>query len=116
MTKEEVDYYLEYSSICDAPTIYGLTLDEFTNYYRSRYGLNAMDELPERMAHVEATGTSEMSASSAAETLCCNRAGKDETRLTVEQFIEWYCVRKEQCQIEGVRWWENDEQGSEEIE
>ena len=65
------DRYLEWSSIVDAPITYGLTLEEFTDYYRSEYGDQGMRDLPDRMARVEATGTSERNSKSVAETVCC---------------------------------------------
>ena len=53
------DRYLEWSTIVDAPVTYGMPLDEFTAYYRDQYGAEGMRALPERMARVEAKGTSD---------------------------------------------------------
>lgn len=97
------DYYLEYSSVCDAPITYGMDLDEFKEYYQEEYGKSGMEGLPQRLARVEAVGTSEYSAKSVDETLVCNRAGKNETRLTKAQIVEMYCVHPE-VEIEGESW------------
>ena len=85
------DYYLEYSSVCDAPITNGMNLDEFKEYYLEEYGRSGMEGLDQRLARVELKGTSEYNAESVDDTLVCNRAGKNETRLTKAQIIEMYC-------------------------
>ena len=52
------DYYMEWSTVVDAPTTYGLELEEFNKYYKSQYGESGMRDLPERMERVEKTGSS----------------------------------------------------------
>lgn len=66
--------YMEYSTIVDAVCTMPMTLEEFTAYYKERYGSYAMDrEFPERMARVEEKGTSCMNDKSVKNTLRCNR-------------------------------------------
>jgi hypothetical protein len=88
------DYYLEWSSISDSPTTFGMTRAEFEEYYREEYGERGMRELSARMARVVADGTSDFSDESAEDTIRFNRAGKDETRLTVEQIVDHYIRRR----------------------
>ena len=56
------DFYLEWSTHTDAPRTFGMSLEEFTIYYREEWGRYAMQrEFPERMERVEAKGTSDYS-------------------------------------------------------
>ncbi len=97
------DYYLEYSGVVDAPITNGMTLDEFKEYYRDEYGRDGFDRLAQRLERVEARGTSEYNAESVDDTLVCNRAGKNETRLTKAQIIEMYC-HEPYDEIVGKNW------------
>lgn len=69
--------YLEWSTIVDAPSTYGMTLEQFKAYYRDEYGRLSMRELEERLARVEVTGTSSMLGEPSAEATVvpCNRMG-----------------------------------------
>lgn len=105
------DYYFEFSTVVDAPVNAGMSLEEFTEYYREEYGRRSMEfEFPNRMKRVEEQGTSSTSGDSLEDLICCNRAGKDETRLTVEQLIDAYCVHADwvmeggSCPIVGKSW------------
>lgn len=85
------DYYLEWSTIVDAPVTCGMSLEEFTDHYRREYGESSMrGEFQERMQRVAANGTS-YRLGDVASVLRCNRAGENETELTQEQIIEEYC-------------------------
>ncbi len=88
------NYYFEYSTTADAPLIYGLNRDEFEIYYIEEYGENSIKEFQERMERVEAKGTSALFDKTAEETLSCNRAGPDETELTVDEIYRAYCLRE----------------------
>ncbi len=88
------DYYLEWSTVVDAPVTYGMTLEEFKEYYQQEYGADGMRNLLDRLLRVEAKGTSSQLDDSVESVVSCNRAGKDETSLTVEQIIDFYCVRQ----------------------
>ena len=85
------DYYLEYSTIVDAPITYGLKRADFDNYYRREYGIAGLDTYEERMRRVDENGTSEIGATSVEETILCNRAGYDETKITKQEMINRYC-------------------------
>lgn len=95
------DFFLEWSSIVDAPVTYGMTLEEFETYYKEMYGQQGMQNLPERMARVNESGTSDaISRDPVKEWLEYNRAGEDESQLTFEEIIDEY-VR--QPRAEGIR-------------
>lgn len=85
------DYYLEWSTIVDAPVTSGMSLKEFRSHYQQEYGREGIRGLDERMNRVESTGTSSHHHDSAEDTISCNRAGDGETRLTMEQIIDHYC-------------------------
>jgi len=52
------DYFLEWSTIVEAPVTYGLSLEEFKEYYRHEYGESGMRELPALLEMVKQSGTS----------------------------------------------------------
>lgn len=90
------DYYFEFSSVVDAPVTFGMSREEFEKYYREEYGNSSMGfEFEDRMKRVEEKGTSSRLHDSAEELLRHNRAGMDETCLTVPQLIDAYCVNTE---------------------
>ena len=85
------DYYLEWSSVVDAPVTDGMLLEEFEAYYCCRYGHSSMDGLVERLARVNETGTSDMVSREDVTTwLVVNRAGDNERRLTVDEIVDKY--------------------------
>lgn len=83
--------YLEWSTIVDAPTTEGMTLSEFREYYKQRYGTSSMDEFADRMQRVDETGTSSLMGESLDSLISGNRAGEGETTLTKEEIIKQYC-------------------------
>lgn len=101
------DFYLEWSTHTDAPRTFGMSLEEFTTYYREEWGRYAMQrEFPERMERVEAKGTSDYCEEAVDETIARNHAGKDGTCLTKEQIIKVYChERQKPVTEEGVDPW-----------
>jgi hypothetical protein len=96
-------WYLDWSSVVDAPVTCGMSLDEFREYYREEYGPGAMDGLEERLARVKEKGTSARLHDSVESLIRCNRAGAGETRLTMAQIIDHYCLGVEP-QPEGEPW------------
>ena len=105
------DYYFEFSTVVDAPVTLGMTRKEFEKYYREEYGNRALEsgEFQDRMKRVEAKGTSSHMHANVEELLSFNRAGKDETRLTIAQLIDAYCVHADwangpeaECPIQGA--------------
>jgi hypothetical protein len=86
---EGTPFYLEWSTIVDAPVSCGMTLEELQEYIRNRYGDEGLRQLPDRLARVEATGCSAMNDDLAG-LLACNRAGDGETELTKDEIVQFY--------------------------
>lgn len=81
--------YFEWSTIVDAPITYGLSLDEYKQYYKEEYGLLSFEhELPQRLERVEKTGTSAFN-DSVEDIISFNRAGPKESCLTKEELIKF---------------------------
>jgi hypothetical protein len=87
-----IPYYMEWSTVVDAPVTGGGSLQEFKRYYRREYGNQGMRDLPDRLSRVEAKGTSDHMHADVGELIANNRAGKGETCLTKEQIIDRYCL------------------------
>lgn len=85
------DYYLEWSTIVDAPVTYGMPLEEFKEYYQEEYGLDGMRYLAERLKRVEAKGISSRIHSSVENLLTVNRAGENGKDISIKEIIEKYC-------------------------
>lgn len=91
------DYYLEWSTIVDAPISWGMKLEEFKKYYKEFYVLSDSN-LEDRLKRVEEKGTSAF-LGKLDDVIKNNRAGKNETCLTKEEIIEWYCIKKEESKV-----------------
>lgn len=105
LTHDGKDYYLEWSSVIDAPVTYGMTLEEFKAYYREEYGRKGMEDLDQRLTRVEASGTSHALFRSVDDEIANNRAGENCTCLTKDQLIEVYVV----CSVPSLRGKENND-------
>ena len=88
------DFYFEYSTIVDAPTTFGMTLDDFKTYYQHQYGAEGMRGLGIRLKRLEKTGTSAFGDRDVDQTLAGNRAGPNETTLTPDEILRAYCLRE----------------------
>jgi hypothetical protein len=95
-------WYLFWSTVVDAPTTCAMTLDEMKEYYRDEYGRQGMRDLDDRLARVEATGTSCRYPDSTAESTIgvVNRAGKGETWLSAEQTLRLSIMRRDDIDFE----------------
>lgn len=88
-------YFFEWSTVVDAPVTYGVDLEQFTDYYRSRYGeLDFEHEWPKRLERALATGCSSRIDRDLRSMVSFNHAGFEGTCLTFEQIIQIYCVEK----------------------
>jgi hypothetical protein len=79
--------YLVWSTIVDAPVTFGVTLEELRSYWQDEYGRLSLADFdrrftcggdPETLEYVQPT----------------NRAGVGETRLSIEQIVDYYFVRR----------------------
>lgn len=84
-------WYLEWSSVVDAPVTYGMSLEELHEYIKDEYGREGLHDLPERLMRVEKYGASALPVRWVAEVIACNRAGEGETKLTLTQIRDYYC-------------------------
>jgi hypothetical protein len=89
-----VPYYLEWSTIVDAPVTYGMSLEEFKEYYKSKYGEEGFAKLDERLERVEKFGSSTVDGWTALDVISGNRAGLNERELTFDEIVRKY-IRKE---------------------
>lgn len=89
------DMYLEWSTVVDAPTTFGMTLDDFRQYYQQMYGSDGMRDLDSRLARVAEHGSSAIPPCYWMPNLIsANRAGPDESCLTIKEIYRAYCLRK----------------------
>ena len=88
------DRYLIWSTIVDAPVTFGMTLDELRQHTKEEYGQQGLRELPKRLERVELHGVSAMSAQSSEELISFNRAGPDESALTIDEVYTAYCLQQ----------------------
>ena len=93
LSDKRENFYLEWSTIIDAPTTYGMSLEEFKEYYKEQYGNEGMQELPTRLERVERTGCSGHDAT-LDDLLSCNRAGNKEGRISKKEIIKRYCLER----------------------
>jgi len=90
--RDKREWYMEWSTVVDAPSTVGMTYDEFLGYYAEEYGAHGMARLYDRMKRVAIRGCSSFDTSPK-ELVQCNRAGENENTLTLEQIIDKYCQR-----------------------
>lgn len=83
--------YFIWSTVVDAPVTYGMTREELEDYYQAEYGRQGMYDFEDRMKDVEKKGVSEAYFNKSVKDLIKgNRAGPNETKLTLDQIYEQY--------------------------
>lgn len=90
--KTNTEYYMEWSTVLDAPLTNGMSLEDFKIAYKEEYGNNGMHELEKRLERVEQKGTSSMLDRNVDDTISCNRAGEKGKKLSKSKIIELFCV------------------------
>jgi hypothetical protein len=90
--KTNIDYYLLWSTVVDAPVTDGVSREQFEEVYREEYGRQGMTEFVARMARVDKKGTSSMIDESAESLISFNRAGPDESLLSYDEVVRFYCL------------------------
>lgn len=88
------EYYLEWSTIVDAPVTFGMKRADFEAYYREMYGTEGSRDLPGRLERADKKGTSAHDHESAADVISGNRAGPNESKLTQDEIYRAYCLMK----------------------
>lgn len=86
------NYYLEWSTVVDAPVTNGMSLDEFKRYYKREYGKRGTEELKTRLPRVETGGCSSF-VLSLEDVLDNNKAGENEKHLTKKEILKKYCLK-----------------------
>ena len=94
LSQENKSWYLEWSTVVDAPVLVCSSLEEYKKWYQEEYGRSSMDELERRLERVESKGTSSMIHDSIDDLILPNRCGKNETSLSKEQIIQYYCTEE----------------------
>lgn len=77
--------FFEWSTIVDAPVSYGMNEKEFRLYHKHKYGDLPADERIERAIH---KGTSSFNDESLQDLIFHNRAGPDETNISLEEIMK----------------------------
>lgn len=67
-----------------------LTLDDLERVIRFEQGEQGMRDLPARLERAHKTGCSSMRGETLEECISCNRAGPNETELSVAEFVAKY--------------------------
>lgn len=93
LINNQKEYYFEWSTVCDAPITYGMSLEELKEYYLFEYGKYHFKDLEERLKLVEKNGSSSR-LYSLKDLIDSNVAGENGEKLTIEQIIEIYCNKK----------------------
>jgi hypothetical protein len=87
------DRYLVWSTIVDAPTTFGMTLDELYEYARIEEGASGVRRLTANMERIERTGTTFRTGASLQFALAGNHAGPDDAELSVDEIYQAYCLQ-----------------------
>jgi hypothetical protein len=99
-------WFFEWSTVVDAPVTLGMRFQEFKDYYMENYGEKQKGEFPDRIKRALRNGTSYAAGDgmTLAELVSVNRAGHNETNLTLDEVIRIYCVeQREPKPGEGVK-------------
>lgn len=87
------EHYLEWSTITDSPVTFGMTLNDFVEYYKAEYGRHGQHDLEMRLECVEEHGSSAYENCYWLPNLFRgNRAGPNETELAEEEIYRAYCL------------------------
>jgi len=88
-------YYLEWSTIVDAPTTYGMSLEKLRKFVEEERGRYGIEELEKRLKRVEQKGTSAHDNYITVDFLIAgNRAGEGNRKLSKKDIIEKYCLNR----------------------
>ena len=90
-------WFMEWSTVVDAPVTYGMNESEFRRHIEAEYGRRGLEDLGPRLARARLDGHSFMDDTSGCveEFVRGNRAGPGESELSVAEIVDWYCIRQE---------------------
>ncbi len=106
-------YYLEWSTVVDAPVSRGMILADFLAHYAAEYGRAGLRNVAERIDRADKCGTSSRDGESFAELIAGNHAGEDGTELTREQIVDHYILGKPLAK--GTTWNPDDDDDAREF-
>jgi hypothetical protein len=86
------DYYLEWSTIVDAPITFGMSLDELKKYYQAEYGQSSLLRFAQKLKDTEEYGSSDRNGIDSV--ISCNRAGPNEIPLSKARIYKVFCLRQ----------------------
>lgn len=78
-----------------------LTLEQLEEVLRFEGGQRAIDELPARLERAHRTGCSSTRGETLEDCIAFNRAGPNETRLTVDEFVRQYLTLPHNAEVSG---------------
>ncbi len=80
--------YQIYSTISDGPYyVTALTLKQLRTHIRKTYGESGIRDLPQRLERAHRTGCSSVENMSLSDVIACNRAGPEESELSLDEFV-----------------------------
>jgi hypothetical protein len=86
------DYYLEWSTIVDAPVTFGMSLDELKKYHQAEYGQSSLLPFAQKLKDTEEYGSSDRNGIDSV--ISCNRAGPNEIPLSKARIYKVFCLRQ----------------------
>jgi len=89
------DYYLEWSTVVDAPITEGMKLDAFKEWYKQEYGNSGLEKLNENLKIINEKGIGSRCYDTVDEFISFNRAGPKESCLSKDEIYSAYCLGKE---------------------
>lgn len=92
-SRDGAAFYLEWSSVVDAPITFGLTREEMAVYHRDEYG--RLDHELHFARRMKAADENKFQFGLTAEKIIAgNRAGPDESELTYEEIVDKFWRRR----------------------
>lgn len=86
------DNYLEWSTVSDSPTTRGMTREQMRQYLLEKGQREVEAEVESRLMRVDMHGSSAVPPETAEDIMTVNRAGKNESRLTLDEIYERCCI------------------------
>ena len=88
------DMYLMWSTIVDAPITYGMTFEQLVKYYAKKYEHSDEDSFREKMMKIDEDGTGFQIGTNTNQIGEYNRAGPNESLLSIDEIYKSYCKRE----------------------
>jgi len=89
------DRYFIWSSVVDAPITYGTDLEGLKEWVKFEHGEQGLRDLTERLERVDTFGTSSEYGYPIEDLIRGNRAGENETTITLDEIYERYTEETE---------------------